>query len=163
MGLKELQNIRENRDKPKPKKIYYLPKKGAKKIAKEKAEKASKGDEETEKQQWFAARRKEMVGVCQCGCGEKSQKKDEMYYRHSICHIFPQKKFKSIQFHPLNFVERAFFGGCHADMDDRSMDLWPNMADWEDIKKKYFILTPLLTDKERKTKFLTKLEQLINT
>lgn len=111
---------------------------------------------------WFEDRRKELVGTCQCGCGEKSQKKDDLYYKHSICHIFPKSKFESIAAHPLNYVERAFWGGCHSRMDDRSMDLWPAMADFEDIKAKFFVLAPLLTREERANKFFKKLEELVN-
>lgn len=110
---------------------------------------------------WFKNIRKKLTGTCQCGCGNKSQKNDDMYFRHSCCHIFPKSKFESVQYHPLNYVERAFFGGCHGILDDTSMDRWVNMADWEDIKKKFYILAPLLTDKERATKFYTHLEKLV--
>lgn len=107
------------------------------------------------------ARRREMVGVCQCGCGKSSQKKDDMYFRHSIAHIFPKDKFKSIMYHPLNWVERAFWGGCHTNMDLQSIEKWPGMADWCDIKEKFHILAPILTDKELKNKFYKNLEALI--
>lgn len=113
------------------------------------------------KETWFRNTRKRLTGICQCGCGNKSQKNDDMYFRHSCCHIFPKGKFQSIQYHPLNYVERAFFGGCHGILDDTSMDRWVNMSDWGDIKEKFHILAPLLTDEERATKFYTHLETLI--
>ena len=53
------------------------------------------------------------------------------------------------------------FGGCHSVMDDTSMDRWVNFADWEDIKERFHLLAPLLTDEERATKFYTHLEKLI--
>lgn len=124
-------------------------------------------DGDTLKEQWFKARRREMVGICQCGCAEKSQKKDDVYFRCSIAHIFPKHLFPSIEYHPLNWVERRFWAGptggsaCHSIMDDTSMDRWPNMADWENIKAKFFILAPLLTPEEKATNFYTRLEKLV--
>lgn len=132
-----------------------------KKRAAMKQDKETLAGQDTMKEKWFQARRKEMVGTCQCGCGQKSQKKDDMYFRHSAAHIFPQRIFESVQYHKLNWVERAFFGGCHGNMDNKSMDKWPNMADWDDIKEKFHQLVPLLTDKERATKFYKHLEKLI--
>jgi hypothetical protein len=159
MGLAEIRAIKEAAKNPKPKKTYTIPSKSAKKIAQEKEE---NGEDAKLKEAWFQARRKNLVGVCQCGCGEPSQKKDDTYFRHSIAHIFPKSKFESVKYHKINFVERAFFGGCHGVMDDTSMDKWPNMADWEDIKMKFHVLAPLLSDEEKATKFYTKLESLVN-
>lgn len=162
MGLAELQRIREQRDEPKIKKSYTIPKvskKRAKQIEEQK--KLALPDEDTLKEKWFKARRKEMIGVCQCGCGNKSQKNDDMYFRHSAAHIFPKKDFESIMYHPLNWVERAFWGGCHGVMDDTSIERWPNMADWENVKEIFHQLAPLLTDEERSKKFYRNLEALI--
>lgn len=111
---------------------------------------------------WFEERRTELTGTCQCGCGSKSCKKDDMYYKHSICHIFPKAKFESVMTHRLNYAERAFWGGCHSVMDDTSMDNWPGFADWDDIKAKFYVLAPLLTREEKATKFYQKLECLVN-
>jgi hypothetical protein len=144
-------------DLPKPVKAYSIAKKSKKKIEKEKAQLG--GDEAMDA--WYDARRIDLVGVCQCGCAQKSQKKDDTYYRHCICHIFPKSKFKSIMCHPLNFVERAFWGGCHGNMDDRSMDKWVGMADFDDIKRKFEILVPYLTPEEKATKFFSQLERLV--
>lgn len=124
-------------------------------------QKVSENDDKVLKEKWFRLIREKLTGTCQCGCGNKSQKKDDMYFRHSCCHIFPKSKFDSIKYHPLNYVERAFWGGCHGVMDDTSMDKWVNMADWDDIKEKFYELAPLLTDEERATKFYTHLEKLI--
>lgn len=124
-------------------------------------EKKNRSDEDPLKEQWFKARRKDMVGTCQCGCGQASRKKDDLYFRHSAAHVFPKRDFESVMYHPLNFVERAFWGGCHSNMDDTSMDKWPNMADWEDIKGKFHALAPLLTDEERANKFYNHLEKLV--
>lgn len=161
MGIEQLRLLKEMAKYPKPLKKYVIPKKSAKKIKQEKEQKESLGGDDTLKEKWFKARRRDMVGTCQCGCGKPSQKKDDIYFRHSASHIFPKSKFESIMYHPLNFVERAFFGGCHSFMDDTSMDRWVNMADWDDIKEKFHILAPLLTDEERAIKFYSHLEKLI--
>lgn len=110
---------------------------------------------------WFESTRKKLTGTCQCGCSAKSQKNDDMYYKFSCCHLFPKRIFKSIATHPLNYVERAFFGGCHSNLDDQSMDKWVNMADWDDMKEKFHELAPLLTDEERANKFYAHFEKLI--
>lgn len=144
---------------PKPKKP--IAKQSPKKKAELKEQKEALAGDDSQKEKWFKNRRKEMIGICQCGCGKPSQKKDDMYFRHSACHIFPKSKFESIQYNKLNFVERAFFGGCHSVMDDTSMDKWPNMADWEDVKEKFHQIAPLLTPEERSTKFYSHLESLI--
>jgi hypothetical protein len=137
-----------------------------KKRAEDKAAKEALGEDETMKEKWFKARRKEMVGVCQCGCTQKSSKHDDLNFRSSAAHIFPQRLFPSIQYHRLNWVERAIWAtitssSCHTNMDNQSMDLWPNFADWEDIKAKFYELSTLLTDEERATKFYSHLENLV--
>ncbi len=145
-----------------PKEAVAKPKKAINKISdKKRAEQKAAGDKDGLLDQFFEQMRKKMVGVCQCGCGEKSQKKDDTFFRHCICHIFPKRLFPSIATHPLNWVERTFWGGHHTNMDDRSIDLWTKFADWDDIKEKFHQLVPFLTDDERKTKFYHHLEKLI--
>jgi len=151
----------EFKKKPKP-----IAKIGKKKLAENATAKVELGEDETMKEKWFKARRKEMVGTCQCGCGMPSSKKDDAHFRSSICHIFPQRLFESVQFHRLNWVERKFWAtqgtsACHSQMDNKSMDLWPKMADWDDIKAKFHELIPLLTPEEIATKFYKHLEKLV--
>lgn len=151
---------------PTKKEKKAIPKVSKKKAAEQKEAKKELGEDDTLKEKWFKARRKEMVGTCQCGCAQKSSKFDDNNFRSSAAHIFPQRLFPSIQFHRLNWVERAIWAtptssSCHTNMDNRSMDLWPMFADWEDIKAKYHELVPLLTDEERATKFYTKLTELV--
>lgn len=135
---------------------HHIAKKSEKRKAKEKE---LAGD--VSMQRWFEERRPELVGTCQCGCAEPSQKNDDQYYKHSICHLFPKAKFESIYNHPLNYVERAFWGGCHSVMDDTSLDRWPAMADWLDIREKFFVLEPLLSREEKATKFYKALKRLV--
>lgn len=130
----------------------------------EKKKQQLKGERpEAEKlEEWFQERRKQLTGVCQCGCAEPSSKKDDTWYKASIAHIYPKAIFKSISTHPLNYVERGFWSGCHTNMDNKGMELWPGMADFDDIKAKVQILSPLLTKEEKATKFYSQLERLVN-
>lgn len=135
-----------------------------KKKAKMAEEKKARGDKDPIKEKWFKARRREMVGTCQCGCAQPSQKNSDEHFRGSAAHIFPKSEkdgFPSVAYHPLNWVERACFGGCHTNMDEGGLDKWPLMADWEDIKERFHILAPLLTDEERAKKFYKHLERLV--
>lgn len=161
MGIEEIRKLKENADLPKEKKRYAIPRVSKKRQSQLDAEKKERGDNDTLKEQWFKRQRKTLTGVCQCGCGNRSSKNDDIYFRHSICHVFPKSIFESVMYHPLNYVERAFWGGDHTNMDEQGLDKWPNMADWDDIKEKFHVLAPLLTDSERATKFYSKLESLV--
>lgn len=162
MGLDELRRIKESKYLPKqPKAKKPIPKKSASKLKQEAEEKKLRGDDDSLLEQWFKTRRKELTGICQCGCGKPSQKKDDTFFRGSCCHIFPKAVFESVMYHPLNCIERAMFGGCHFNLDNQGVDKWPSMADWDDIKERFYILAPLLTDRERGNKFYIKLESLI--
>ena len=169
MGYLEERNLRKLGLLPKmefKKAKKPIAKVGKKKLAENAAAKIELGEDETIKEKWFKARRKEMVGTCQCGCCEPSSKKDDVNFRSSICHIFPQRLFSSVQFHRLNWVERKFWatngtGACHTNMDNRSMDKWPMFADWDDIVAKFHELSPLLSDEERATNFYSKLNDLV--
>lgn len=156
-----IRRIKEEAGKPKTKKTYQIPKKSAKKLKQEAEEKKLRGDDDTLLEQWFKARRKELTGTCQCGCTKQSQKKDDTFFRGSCCHIFPKATFKSVMYHPINCVERAMFSGCHHNMDNNGLEKWPLYADWEDIKERFHILAPLLTDEERGHKFYSILEALV--
>lgn len=116
---------------------------------------------ETELDAFFERNRKRMVGVCQCGCARKSSKNEDKHYRASIAHIFPKRIFKSIACNDYNWVERNFWEGCHTNMDNKSIEEWVNMADWDDIKEKFYQLAPLFTDEEKKTKFYSLFEKLV--
>jgi hypothetical protein len=152
-------------DAPKKKSVGIKPI-SDKKAAAMKAEKEARGEQDSIKEKWFKNRRHEMVGTCQCGCAKPSSKYDDKNFRSSAAHIFPQRLFPSVQYHPLNWVERAIWAtkdssSCHTNMDNQSMDIWPNFSDWDDIKEKFYVLAPLLPDEERATKFYKNLECLI--
>lgn len=147
-----------------PKMVFAKPKKAIKKISDKKAAENAAAKEvgsDNSIDLFFERNRKRMVNVCQCGCARKSSKMEDEFYRCSICHIFPKRIFKSIADNDYNWVERNFWDGCHGNMDNRSMDKWVNYADWDDIKEKYFILAPLLTEDEKKTKFYKHITKLV--
>ncbi len=163
MGIEEIRAIRENRDKPKAPKRYVIPKKSAKRIAKEKAEKAIGGDNEMDI--FFEAMRKRMVGKC-LFCGGRTEKDNDLTYRRSIAHFFPKRKnqFPSIAVHPSNWFELCFFNNsCHTNFDNGKItfELLRDSKEWDIIVEKFHELAPLLTDEERKNKYYTHLENLI--
>lgn len=163
--LRLLRIARTPRPKPEKKTMRKV---SEKKLALQQEErKLVSSDGDTLKEQWFKARRTEMTGTCQCGCGEPSQKKDIIWFRSSASHIFPKGLFKSVEYNPINYVERRFWAGlnggnaCHTMMDEAGLDRWPNFADWDDIKAKFYVLAPLLTPVEKATNFYTRLEKLV--
>jgi hypothetical protein len=156
--LEERRHQKQFGKKPKEEKKYSLRSRTIEKYFENKKTTKTK-DESSDI--FFNDQRKVMTGVCQCGCGKPSQKDHDVYFRFCICHIFPKKLFPSIATHPMNWVERAFWGGHHTNMDNRSIELWTSYSDWSDIKEKFHILAPLLSDKERKKKFFTTLEALV--
>lgn len=158
MGLEEIRQIKTNALLPKVKKKYVIPKVSAKKLASNKG-KVFAVDNDLEN--WFKESRKKLTGICQCGCGSKSQKNDDKYYKHSCCHLFPKSLFKSIKTHPLNLIERAFWGGCHSVLDDTSMERWVNFADWEDFKARFYALDPFISHEEKSHKFYRLFNDLV--
>jgi hypothetical protein len=152
MGLENLRRIKQGLDKKE--KVYRgMPKKSAKKLAEEAKQKENYLEGlDRPMEAWHKARRKEAIGVCKCGCGNPSQKNSNTLFRHSNCHIFPKRIFESIKLHPKNCIELAYIGGCHNNMDDRGVELWPNMECWDEIKEKILILEPLISPEEKKHK-----------
>jgi len=165
MGLDEIRNLKNQAQHPKVKSKYTIPKFSKKRIAQIKANKEAAAENpgiESEMEQWFQMIRLNLTGVCQCGCGNPSSKFNDEYFRFSCCHLFPKAIFETIKTHPLNYVERAFFGGCHDNFDRQGMDKWVCMEDWQDIKYKFTVLSPLLTKEEKATKFYSQFEKLVN-
>lgn len=124
-------------------------------------EKKNPGPSKGALNKWFQLIREKLTGTCQCGCGNPSQKDSNEYYRHSCAHIFPKAYFPSVALDPDNYVERAFWGGCHTNMDERGLDKWPAMADWQDIRAKFLRMEPKLTREEKARKFYKKLKKLV--
>lgn len=149
-----------SKGRPLPEKKVYKLKQVSDKLAAKRAEEKAAGTE-SDIDKFFESQRPRMIGICQCGCSQKSQKNDDTFYRFCICHVFPKRIFSSVATHPLNWVERTFWGGHHTNFDEQGMDKWPLMADWEDIKERFHHLAPLLTEEERANKFYKHLEKLV--
>ena len=99
---------------------------------------------------WFIHRRKEMTGICACGCGQETSRNDDKYYRHCLAHVLPKAKFKSIATHPLNCIELAFWGGCHTTFDDMGYEYCKNHTPilWEKVVKRFKVLYPRIAPTE---------------
>lgn len=97
---------------------------------------------------WFLDRRTEMTGYCQCGCGLTSSKYEDTNYKSSIAHILPKRLFPSVAAHPLNWIEMNFWDGCHTNMDDRGVELWPNMECWPVIVYRFARIYPHIAPAE---------------
>lgn len=143
MGLLELQQIRQNRDKPKIKKSYTIPKKSAKTIARE------KDTDNDELLQWFKSRRAEMTGRC-AHCGGKSMKDDDTKYHYSIAHLLPKAYFDSVKTHKDNWIELCFYGeSCHTNMDNGALDLM-DLNCFDTVIKKFVAMYPAIAKEERR-------------
>lgn len=147
---------------PKIKEKKSIKQKSDKKVAEEAAIKAmTDPDEDSQQEYWYKSRRSEMTGWCKCGCGEKSQKHNNKFFRCSACHIFPKRLFESIRYHKLNWIELAWIGGCHNNMDDGSLENWPNMECWGEMVGKIKQLDPLIAPEEKNQKFYSALMEFV--
>jgi hypothetical protein len=141
-----LLGIRDPDPKKEPK---PLAKESAKTKAKKASEKKARGEDDTMKERWFQARRKEMTGSCM-HCGEASCKSKDQYFRHSIAHILPKSLFESVALHPLNWIELCFWGAsCHTNMDNKTLDLI-DMNCWDTIVERFIAMYPAIAKEERK-------------
>jgi len=155
MGLKEIQELKENARIPKQKKQYTIPKisdKKKKQLDKEKLEvleAEAKIGKSAELDRWFQDRRKEMTGICK-NCGGKTCRDDDMYYKFSIAHILPKAYFKSIKTNENNWIELCFWGNnCHAGMDNKMIDLM-DMNCFDEIITKTSKMYPHIAQEERR-------------
>ena len=173
MSIENIRRLKEQAKLPKPKKVYQIPKKSAKKIAMErlqtkveivKPKKAkwfdtdkvedvavkivtTKGNAELGR--WFIERRKELDGKCH-HCGNPSCKNDDKYFKFSICHILPKSIFKSVATNQYNFIELCFWGNnCHENMDSKMLDLI-EMNCWDEIVNKFVKIYPSIAKEERR-------------
>lgn len=158
MGWEELKRIRENRDKPKEKKVYRL-----KPMSDKKKKELEEGKETTanekslkpsvsgnaELTRWFTDRRAEMTGIC-LHCGGKSCKTSDQYFKFSIAHILPKNIFKSVKTHPLNWIELCFWSpSCHTNYDNKTLDII-DLNCFDTVIKRFVAMYPDISAKERK-------------
>jgi len=161
VGLKELQEIRANRDKPKEKKIYRIPKVSAKRQKMIDEQKASGSDGEMDR--FFVANRKSMTGRC-LFCNGDTMKKDDEKFHFSLAHLLPKAIFPSVATHPDILIELCFYNNsCHTNFDN-GMITWEFIKDskeWDIIKEKLLNVLPAVTPEERKHKLYSRLEKLV--
>lgn len=149
--------------KPKEeKKVYVIPKIGAKK-KKEIEEQKLSGDNKLDL--FFEEARTKMCGRC-LFCNGKTEASNDETYRRSIAHLLPKAIFESVATHPCNWIELCFFGeSCHTNFDNGiiSLEMIKDSAEWGIIREKLLILLPLVSLEERKNKLFSKLEALVNS
>lgn len=155
MGLNELRQIREDRNKPKEKKIYRLNKVSPKTLERQarQAENIEGGkaltDGGNDLNKWFEERRKELTGVC-AHCGGRSCKDNDKYWKFSIAHILPKNLFKSVATHPLNFIELCFFNNsCHTNFDHKTLDIM-DLNCFDLVITRFVAMYPSIAKEERK-------------
>lgn len=134
-----------------PKKVYRIPKKSAKKIAQEAAEKPVN----TELDRWYSAMRKMMTGRCEI-CGGKTEKHNDNSFKKSIHHLFPKRKnqFPSVATHIFNRLELCFYdNSCHANLENGSITLESikkeNPQAWDIIIRRATLVRPSMTEEEK--------------
>lgn len=144
-----LERLRLSRQ-PKAKKLQQPIAKVSEKKKKEIAEgKKAKGDEDTFKETWFKARRREMTGAC-AHCGEPSCRDNNEYFRFSIAHLLPKNLFDSVALHPLNWIELCHFGkSCHTNFDNKILDIM-DLNCFDTVIERFIAIYPLIDKAERK-------------
>lgn len=152
--MQRRQNIKlgiEKPDGPKPPKA--LRKIGLKKQEQMRQEKEAGGDSALD--QWYEARRKEMIGKCQF-CNSKTEKDNDDTYRHSVAHLLPKKEgiggFPSVATHPANWLELCFYGNsCHTNYDTHmiSLEMLRDSVEWPLILEKFLKVYPYIRQEER--------------
>jgi hypothetical protein len=155
MGIEELRQIRQDRDKPKEKKIYKLrsvSEKKKAKLAEQAKEKNSDGD--TFLDAWFKARRKEMTGKCVL-CGGKTEKDNDETYKRSIHHLFDKREtmFPSVALNPDNWLELCFWeNSCHQNIHNGTItwELLQDSKEWDIILAKFRKVYPFIAEEERR-------------
>lgn len=130
-----------------PKKQYTIPKKSAKKIAEEKAEKERLGGEDSDLVKWFKARMKAMTGFC-AETGLRTETKIYAYAICSICHILPKAKCESVKYHPLNWIELE--PGFHTKFDAMSWEEREELGCWPIIRDRLVMVWPDLAASEQR-------------
>jgi len=156
-----LERLRKARE-PKAKAAYRgIPKKSAKTIAKEKAQKEAGTDGVMDL--FFASNRSKMTGRC-LFCNGDTMKNEDDKFHFSLSHLLPKAIFKSVATHPDVLIELCFYNNsCHTNFDN-GIITWEFIKDskeWEIIKEKLLIVLPAVAPEERKHKLYSKLIELV--
>ncbi len=148
--LEERRRHIENGRPLKEKKKYVIPKKSAKREAKEKEQKIIQqetGNTETDLQKWYAEIMAKETPRC-WETGEWIDTKDTFGWHGSIAHVLGKELFPSVKTHPLNYMILKMWGGTHGQFDSS----WENaskMRVWPHAVRIINILYPLLTKEEK--------------
>jgi len=166
MGLEEIRRLKENAGKPKPKKVYVLPKKSAKRIAQEKAEKeaGTKPATKLELDKWFDDIKREYFDDGEgrgATCMECRAYIPVQFARHATAHLLPKKLFKSQATHPLNFLILGAGCGCHE--KTHRVDKFVQMKVWPEAARRIKEMIPLLPFDELKHLSVQLMTALDNT
>lgn len=95
---------------------------------------------------WFEERRGEMTGCC-VECGKTTNKKNDRYYRWSVCHIVPKSLIKSVATNEFNFIELC---QLHHQEYDNTFDRAAKMMCFGEIKNKFQLFKHLIPTPELK-------------
>jgi len=107
-----------------------------------KAQKAANSEQEL----WYWARRYEMVGKCsENGCNEPTNKKDDRYYRWSVCHLVPKSLCPSVATNFYNWIELCW--GHHSEFDS-TFDKAASMKCFVEAKRKFGLFQHLIPANE---------------
>jgi len=149
MGLKEIQEIKANADKPKPPKQYSIPKKSAKRIAKEAKEKEERGDNDTELVLFFKRAMKRMSGECM-ECFARTETKVYQYAIFSICHILEKRPTvcPSVAYNLNNWIELC--PDHHHKFDRSNWEERETWGIWPTVREKLILLYDDLDPAERR-------------
>lgn len=161
MPIEEIRKLKEQAGMPKPKKVYQIPKKSAKKLAQEKAEKEAGTDGSMDA--FFKSMRLKMTGKC-LFCGASTMKKDDEKFHFSLAHLLPKAVFRSVATHPDVIIELCFYNNsCHTNFDTGtiSWDFIKDSKEWDIIKEKLMTILPLVAPEERKHKLYSRLLSLV--
>jgi len=102
--------------------------------------------EETVKEAWFKARRREMTGFCQEeGCRNRTNRESDTYFRWSVCHIVPKSLVSSVAYHPLNWIELCW---QHHSEFDATFDKAAKMNCFAEAKRKFELFKHLIPPEE---------------
>jgi len=147
--LNELQRLKLYGKSVEKKKVYTIPKKSQKRIAKEKAEKEARGGNDTELQRWFKQKIKISSGFCsECGCNV--EKNVFQYAVMTVAHLLPKRDncCPSVKTHPLNFV--ILCPDHHDQFDRASWEEKEMMGCWNTIRDRLVMVYPDLAVEERR-------------
>lgn len=148
MGLDEIRKLKMAAGLPKEKKVYKIPKKSAKKLAQETAEKEQRGSNDSELVKWFKGRMKFMGGSCKV-CGANTETKNYQFAIGSIAHILDKRTsmFPSVKYHPMNFLELCY--PCHQNFDNFwNWDEKEKLKCWPEIVEKFVSIYPDIAKEE---------------